>query len=233
MKMFINPLVVTVVFLPLCIGAFTGVEATEEADKVNVEESAKNKPDDNITYLTVSAELATIARDKKDSVLMLAAARLEAMAATKAETKDKTTEGEAKTEDKEKTEKAALYALAEEYAGSNESLLALIGDSKKGAESMRGRRPGPARHRDTVGVGRTDVYWETFAGGKYAEVSVVGDGDTDLDLYIYDENGNLICRDTGYGDWPSCHWWPQWTGQFRIRIENLGRVYNNYTLYTN
>ena len=157
------------------------------------------------------------------------------------EPKDKTTEGEAKAEDQEKAEKQTLYALAEEYAGTNETLLALIGDTKGSASTltrtvrgyheqedddvtmrtvrgyheqedddvtmrtvrgyheqedddvtMRGRTRGPARHTDVVSARGTDIYNLTFQGGESAVLSVLGDGDTDLDLYVYDENG------TGY-----------------------------------
>ena len=56
---------VSAVLSLFCVGAFASfvhAEAGEEAAKVNGEESAKSKPDDNITYLAVSAELATVAR---------------------------------------------------------------------------------------------------------------------------------------------------------------------------
>ena len=76
----------------------------------------------------------------------------------------------------------------------------------------------------------TDVYRETFYGGEEVCVLVVGDGDTDLDLYIYDENGNLIESDTDILDTCVCTWTPKWTGEFRIEVKNLGNVYNEYTI---
>lgn len=272
-------LVMSAILSLFCADALAGLmdsegKALEGTAKVNGEESTKNKPDDNITYLTVSAELAAVAREMKDPILMLAAAHLEALTATKAEPKEKTSEGEAKTEDSERAEKKALYALAEEYAGSNETLLAAIKETKgpAGTQSrtcwsckgtsmgvrgyaddtagpsdslsrraeytpddmrMRGRTSGPASHLDTVLAGRTDVYRQSFEGGKFAEVAVSGDGDTDLDLYIYDENGNHICSDADWSDQAYCSWHPQWTGSFRIEVRNLGGVYNEYMLLTN
>ena len=44
----------------------------------------------------------------------------------------------------------------------------------------------------------TDVYHISFRAGQTAVVTVIGDGDTDLDLYVYDENGNLIDKDVDY-----------------------------------
>jgi hypothetical protein len=89
------------------------------------------------------------------------------------------------------------------------------------------------RHVDRVLPGDTDTYSITFQGGQVARVGIVGDGDTDLDLYVYDENGNLVGRDADYSDECYVEWMPRWTGTFTVRIRNLGRVYNQDTLLTN
>jgi hypothetical protein len=73
----------------------------------------------------------------------------------------------------------------------------------------------------------------TFDGGRPARVSIIGDGDTDLDLYIYDENGYLITSGTGWTDRETVAWTPRWTGDFRIVIRNLGPVWNRFLLSTN
>lgn len=64
-------------------------------------------------------------------------------------------------------------------------------------------------------------------------VIVNGDGDTDLDLYVYDENGNLMGKDIDYSDYCVVSWTPRWTGPFTIKIKNRGSVYNRYKIYTN
>ena len=63
---------------------------------------------------------------------------------------------------------------------------------------MRGRVRGAFVHYDRVFTRDTDVYREVYRAREFAEICLVGDGDTDLDLYIYDEYGNLICSSTGY-----------------------------------
>ena len=92
---------------------------------------------------------------------------------------------------------------------------------------------GPTVHDDYVKANTTDIYNITFRGGEYARVTVNGDGDTDLDLYVYDENGNLIDSDTDRTDYCICTFTPKWTGVFKIKIKNLGNVYNRYRLTTN
>ena len=88
-------------------------------------------------------------------------------------------------------------------------------------------------HRDRVLANTNDVYNMTFRGGETAEIGVVGDHDTDLDLLVYDENGNLIASDTDYSDNCFVSWVPKWTGNFKVKIVNRGNVYNDYTVAAN
>ncbi len=71
-------------------------------------------------------------------------------------------------------------------------------DSK--AISGKGRVAGPAIVTRRVYANSRSVDYIYFEGGDLGEVAVIGDGDTDLDLYIYDENGNLIDDDEDYTD---------------------------------
>jgi len=92
---------------------------------------------------------------------------------------------------------------------------------------------GPNAHTDQVLANTTDVYEMTFKENEIAQVGVVGDGDTDLDLYIYDENDNLIGSDLDASDLCYVEWTPSWTGKYTIKIKNLGDVYNEYFMITN
>jgi hypothetical protein len=85
-------------------------------------------------------------------------------------------------------------------------------------------------HVDRVMARSTDSYNVVFRAGETARVQVIGDGDTALDLYVYDQNGNLVASDTDYTDDCIVSWTPRWTGVFYIRIVNRGSVYNQYTL---
>ena len=74
----------------------------------------------------------------------------------------------------------------------------------------------------------TDTFYVTFRGYEDAAVIISGDGDTDLDLYVFDGNGNLIGSDTDGSDDCVVRFMPYWTGTFRIEVSNLGSVYNEY-----
>lgn len=86
---------------------------------------------------------------------------------------------------------------------------------------------------DLVPGRMTHTYNLSFWAGQYASVAVSGDGDTDLDLYVYDELGNLIASDVDGTDQCVVSWLPIWTGNFRIEIHNLGHISNVYTIATN
>ena len=95
------------------------------------------------------------------------------------------------------------------------------------------RIAGAQRTYERVRAGATDSYTFRFRGGDPAAVFVWGDGNTDLDLYVYDQNGNRICSDTNDSDTMLCRWTPSSTGAFTIRIKNYGRAHNDYVIQTN
>lgn len=127
-----------------------------------------------------------------------------------------------------------VLADAKKFAGDNTNLLTLIDlidAESKGAH--RGSVYGPSRHFDSVNGHSTDTYQISFIANQLAEIGVSGDGDTDLDLYVYDSNGNLIEQDTDYTDDCYVRWVPKWTGRYIVKIVNRGPVYNRYVLLTN
>jgi hypothetical protein len=88
-------------------------------------------------------------------------------------------------------------------------------------------------HQNTVQAGATDAYTVVYNGGQLAEAGIAGDGGSDLDLLVYDENDHLVCRSASSSDREYCQWWPRWTGPFRIEIQNLGTAPNLYRVATN
>ncbi len=132
-----------------------------------------------------------------------------------------------------------LLAKAKEFAFEDELLLGMIARVENNmaamamAECARGAVPAPQEGRGTVYANSHTYYTLKFWANEIAEILVSGDGDTDLDLYVYDENGNLITSDTDYTDDCYVRFSPRWTGPFRIKIVNRGGVSNNYIILTN
>lgn len=73
------------------------------------------------------------------------------------------------------------------------------------------------------------TYQVTFKDDEQAIVTVMGDGDTDMDLYILDANGLVIVKDSG----AECTytWLSRWTMTCTIVIR--GRAGQPYDLHTN
>ena len=96
-----------------------------------------------------------------------------------------------------------------------------------------GREGGPVSSKSRV-YGR-DTYNMRFIGGANATIRLQGDGD-DIELYVYDENNNLITKDAGGSNTNrNVSFRPKWTGSFRIVIVNPSSSvsYVDYTITTN
>lgn len=64
----------------------------------------------------------------------------------------------------------------------------------------------------------------------HADITISGDGETDLDLYVYDRNGNLVAHREGYTDYEGVCLDVFRGGYFTVKVVNRGRVYNDYQL---
>lgn len=124
-----------------------------------------------------------------------------------------------------------IIADAAELAEGDTNLLALVENLK--TKATRGATSNYEVHRDCVSANSTDEYRIQFRGGESAIVVVSGDGDTDLDLYVYDRNGNLVSSDTDFSDDCVAVWNPRYTQTYTIRIKNRGRVANVYRMAVN
>ncbi|MEM6784877.1 MAG: hypothetical protein AAF624_14240 [Bacteroidota bacterium] len=128
----------------------------------------------------------------------------------------------------------ALLADAADLAEADSPLAGVIaGLQSRAALGEKGRVGGSLLGVYRVPAYSTNTHYLSFRGGQRATISITGDHDTDLDFYLYDENGNLVASDTDYTDVGYFSFRPLWTGPFRLRIRNLGRVYNEYVLSTN
>jgi len=207
------------------------------ATGANTDPAGKGDPAkaDAVSKHMLASQLIDYGQANKDALALVAAARILKQAPARPVEQAKTSKGGEDTPEKTKSgdrySAAGALASAREIAKQDPTMLGLIGDVE--AMSSRGRANGPASHQDRVRAKATDEYEIVFSGDEVARVAVIGDGDTDLDLYIYDENGNEICRDDDRTDTMICEWEPRWTGPFTIDIKNLGRVSNVYMMLIN
>lgn len=99
--------------------------------------------------------------------------------------------------------------------------------------TLAGAVGGPKYGEYRLSANRYRNFTVSFHAGQTARVVISGDGDTDLDLYVYDAFGNLVASDDDNLDDCIVSWTPRWTGRFTIKVVNRGIVYNDFVLATN
>ncbi len=123
-----------------------------------------------------------------------------------------------------------MLAAARALSGNDEALLTLLDRAE--AEAPDGSVTA-AIAENALAAGGRDVWTIPFFGGSLAEVAIVGDGDTNLDLTIADETGAIVCLAAGPEDVAYCDWVPARNGSFTITVTNLGAVENTYQILRN
>lgn len=86
---------------------------------------------------------------------------------------------------------------------------------------------------DAGNLGSRDSEWMTVnlrAGVPYTFIGVCDQDCRDVDLHLYDDNGNLVRSDTGYDDFPVVAVTPRWSGQFTVKI-SMASCSANYCYY--
>ena len=82
----------------------------------------------------------------------------------------------------------------------------------------------------TIGRYRTVNHRSYLYAGDYVKITLDGDGATNLDLYVYDRNGNLIGSRTSWSDYETLSLDIYKSGYFTVKVVNRGSTYNDYYL---
>jgi hypothetical protein len=245
-------LVVPPLYAQAAGSAATGDQAAASAKQPNAsDQKGKEGTAAAVSMLSQATSLVSYARENESALAMLTAVQmLERVQvqdnAQRVGTKKSgpQNEGEQVKEGKKGTTPAPtldpqqLLAEAKPWAKDNANLTAMIDAEAAKAKTAAasgtlGSTRGAIAHRDAVNARAWDDYVVSFYGGEVARVAVVGDGDTDVDLYVYDESGHLIAKDDDRTAECVVQFVPRWTGPFRVRVVNNGYVYSNYILMTN
>ena len=178
--------------------------------------------------LELSRRLYEAGRDARDALLVIAGARLRKQVALSSVAR----EGAAPAAGFAPLGWEEMLAEAESLAGEDADLLGIIADLR--AERQKGIVSGPVYSIAVLEAGLSARYGPyPFAAGRYAEVYVEGDGRSDLDLYVHDAAGRLVCADTDISDIAHCGWRPAEAGDFLLTVTNAGGHENRFALMTN
>ncbi|MDR5652005.1 hypothetical protein [Ruixingdingia sedimenti] len=178
----------------------------------------------------LSARLYAAGQAAGDALLVLAAARLRKTIAPApggpAPAAPEAPEGGAPLDWRAMLDAAAALAPGDPL------IAGLIEDTR--AEADKGVLSGPIYGIAALSPGKADLYEHIdFRGGEYAEVYVEAKKPTDMQLYVEDDRGRLVCSDTDKSHIAYCGWRPAETGRFTLRVENRGRMRSDYALMTN
>ena len=211
-------------------------KGTNQAPPENAAQAKVSAEADSVQQIHLAHSLIEYGRNNKAPEALITAARILAANGTVALEQKPTheaTPGAPKGQKKDKpasdNSPKALLDEAKELSSNNPAVVVLANT----VELPRGAVP---RAKQIVGVVEpldTDVYRITFRGGEVARVVVSGDGDTRLDVYVYDEDDNPVASQVGPGDVCLASWVPKWTGVFIIKVVNRGLQQNRYILVTN
>lgn len=219
----------------MMLGGHMGAIAQEKTGNNISEEAAKLDGETATKLYAMARDLVDYGRKNNDPLSLIVAANIrQQITLSEVDRKPTKTEGAGGTAE-DKTPELTVDAILDEaksMSGDDEAIIALADDIK--ASATKGRTVGPGYNVVTLPGNTTDNYDNvSFNGGEYAEVYAEGSGASNLDLYVYDESGNLICSDTDYSDVAYCGWTPKWTGGFTIKVINNGGSSNRYALITN
>jgi hypothetical protein len=229
-------LAVVLAFAPAALAgsAPDGAPAPPAQKGVNIGSGPKAPAtDEPVEQLQMASDLLTFGRKTRDPVALIVAARvMKALGGAEADRKPEgRTAADAAQKSGQPVSADTVLAEARDLAKGDKIVSLLVEETAAAAPvTSEGQ---PRIHQDTVQPGGSDVYSVVFTGGQLAEAGIAGDGDSDLDLLVYDDNDHLVCRSAGTSDREYCRWWPRWSGAFRIEVQNLGTVANLYRLATN
>ncbi len=127
-----------------------------------------------------------------------------------------------------------LLAEGRRLAGTDTILLALANQVAWELDfRARGRTDGPKTMAAQVKGGSSFAATWSFKGGKVATISVVGDGDNDLDLFVFDKRNKVVAQDDSHIDACEVHFTPSKKADYKIVVKNWGNSYSDFVLITN
>ena len=219
-------LILACLLVPQCLCA-------EEAPNLN---SLHPVSPGSVTQLILAHDLMQTAAAKKDALTAVAAARLVqgvVLHENAGLQPISVPDGNKPSEALPAVENAAksFFENAREWATGDDLMLEMIE-----REIVQGAIAPPAianRTRSRLSPGQSDVWRIPLYGDVGAEIGLLGDGESNLDLSVEDANGNMICRNQDATALALCAFVPAESGFFTATVKNAGQAESGYSLLTN
>ena len=184
--------------------------------------------------LALSARLAAWGRADKNPLALIVAAEIRQRLGARAVERTPEQSGETASTAPAASETTVdgLLGEAVALAGKDETIKAFADDVR--ASATKGLVLGAGMSRATVRAAGTDWYRKLkFEGSRYAETYVELSGSGSVHVSVYDEAGNLVCRDPNPSAVAYCGWTPSRTALFDVKVENRSTTPVPYRMFTN
>lgn len=211
--------------------------------KVSAQEVEKKdrafEPSKSIDDFQLAVDLSIFGYEHKDALALAQSAKIllsnptRDLKPTKSEPSAETTKSEKKSDKPLITDPVKMLADAKSFAGTDKNLLVIVNNVSTESKTARGRVNGAAYCDRRVYSQTSYIDYILFEGGYKAEVAILGDGDNDLDLYIYNSSDELVASDIDYTDRCYTSFYPRYQGTYKIVVKNRGSVYSDYILMSN
>lgn len=202
---------------------------------LGISEASSAEPGQGVGALLLSAQVAEHGRAVKDPLSLIVAASIRAKVATRrVERRPEGGDGGGDVGGAAAAEPGVEALLAEAVAlsGKDPAIAAMADDIR--AAKTKGRVDGVAESVATVKGAGIDWYRKVaFEGTRYAEAYAELIGDGRVLISVWDEGGNLVCKDPNPSTYSYCGWNPSATGRYDVKIENLGARPVRYRISTN
>lgn len=225
---------------------------------VQAADDAKEGSDSNLTPAATAAQLALQGEQRESPALLLAAAEILAdLVTSEREPEGATVESEGGADAGDDVTLPALTMDA--LIDRAREMAAEQGEAMEEAvEAMIERLEGDARgivywqgkdypdewingqQYKLIDAGRINpgetITWSNLImeGGRTAEVRVIGDGDGDIDLWVYDGiTGRQVASDTDLTSYCIGTWYPSKEQAFTVEFTNVGGIWEYYYVIVN
>lgn len=193
------------------------------------------EPSAGVGALRLSSDVAAWGRTAKDPLSLIVAASIRARVASHRVERRPEGAAEAPAPAAEAGREPGVEALLDEavaLSNRDPAIAAMAADIR--AAKTKGRVDGIAESIATVKGAGIDWYRKVpFEGTRYAEAYAELFGDGRVTISVWDEKGNLVCKDVNPSTYTYCGWNPGSAGRYDVKIENLGSKPVRYRISTN
>lgn len=219
-------------FFAVCLCIFSTVQASDGTLLAKTKaKTGLPLEKDGAAQLLIADQLAALGEGTNDPLTFLMAAKIH-----------KSLQIRSADGKQERDETRFFYFLqrAKEIANGDVTYQGLIEELEAPPVRMRGPvSSNILQQRNALTPGAVKKYALSFKGGEEARVVLLLDlaetgsvrsGAIDLDMYVLDDAGRMVCALEGPGVPEYCDWTPASTGKFEIQIKNVGSVKAHYVL---